>query len=129
MKKVVLKKKQPCQTPGCNWPNFHVCLVGKPDTFPELLGLTKPKGPQTPRSAEHSAAISSAQQERWDAINGVRNKRMVEYYKKYMVGYKAVAKKFGVSPSTALKVLKKAEARGELEMRSRGVNVRHLINN
>ena len=36
-----LLHKKPCQTEGCDHPNWHVCLVGKPDTFPELLKQPK----------------------------------------------------------------------------------------
>lgn len=127
-----VKTKQACQTKGCNWPNWHVCLVGKPDTFAALIAALpkKRKGPTAgrtlgPRTDIHRQNIAYAQQDRWLKTNGERDKKMVEYYKSNNVGYKDVAKKFDVSSSTAYKVLKKAEVRGEIKMRKRGLVLKY----
>lgn len=122
-----IKTKKPCQTPGCDWPNWHICLVGKPDTFPKLLGQLKNK--RRSFSGAHRASISAGQSERWARLNRERDAKMIEYYKQGNVGYKDVAAKFKINGATALRVLKRAEARGELVMRKRGHNIRHLINN
>lgn len=118
-----LLHKKPCQTEGCDHPNWHVCLVGKPDTFPELLKQPKHRRGFT-MTDEHRENISIANQHRWELRNRARDNRMVAYYKENNVGYKQVGAHFGVSGSTALKALKAAEARGELTMRKRGYNVR-----
>lgn len=45
---------------------------------------------------------------------------MIEYYQNHIVGYKQVARVFGVAPSTAFKALKDAEKAGKLVMRKPG---------
>lgn len=116
-----LKKKQPCQTPGCNWPNFHVCLVGKPDTFPELLGM-KPLRMRSmgERTQEHKDAMAESMRRVWAEKNYHRDKRIIDLYLDGGVGYKTVAKHIGVDATTALRVLKRAEEKGLITMRKRG---------
>jgi hypothetical protein len=117
-----LLHKKPCQSEGCDYPNWHVCLVGKPDTFPQLLNeLQKGRTYSYRFTDAHRDNITAAQRDRWAQRNAVRDRKMVEYYKNNHVGHKQVAQHFGVAPSTALKALKKAEARGEVEMRKRGL--------
>lgn len=126
-----IKHKKPCQTEGCDWPNWHVCLVGKGDVDPEVLATYSRRRGGTkgmkfgPRSDEYRANISSAQRDRWDRQNGARDKAIAEYYRDHNVGHVGVAEHFGVSRSTALKALKRAEARGMIKMRKRGLTVRH----
>ena len=73
-----------------------------------------------PRTSMHLDNLSAAQRDRWIMANSVRNKKMVEYYKNNLVGYKKVAEEFNVAPSTAFKALKEAEAAGDLVMRKPG---------
>lgn len=120
-----IKTKQPCQTPGCDYPNWHICLVGKPDTTQDILA-TETKRRTTagrkmpPRTTTHLDALSLAQQDRWSQLNDARNQKMAEFYKNNLVGYKRVAEEFGVAPSTAFKALKDAEAAGKITMRKPG---------
>lgn len=124
-----VKRKQPCQTPGCDYPNWHICLVGKPDTTQEILREQRkqkekrPTFPTGPRSESHRQAHAAAMRDRWERINSQRDAEMVEYYKTNRVGYVKVAEVFGVSRSTAHKALKAAEARGEIVMRKPGRSI------
>lgn len=130
-----VKTKQPCQTPGCDWPVWHICLVGKPDTTTDILQKEK-RGGKRPRTDTHQQALSDSLKESWTARraaeekkNKKRDKKIIDRYNEGGIGYIGVAKELGLSGHAVLKVLKKAEADGKVVMRRRGANVRHEINN
>lgn len=135
-----LVSKKACQTPGCKHPNWHVCLVGKPDLFPKLLKEEeknpKKRAPREPgtnrgggsRSAEHQEALNQANIERWNRHherNRDRDRRIVARYAEGGIGYMKIAEEFGISKDIALRVLNQAAARGEISMRKRGTTIRN----
>lgn len=121
-----VKTKQACQTPGCDWPNWHICLVGKPDTFPQLLRserVSRPRKSPGVRSEEHRANISAAQTARWAKIkeaNRERDAAIIDRYLEGDVGYIGLAKEFKVGKDRILRVLKEAEKEGKVTIRRRG---------
>ena len=131
-------KKKPCQTPGCNYPNWHVCLVGKPDLFPKLLAEEageeyvegKPKKRRgVAKDEAWRESISLAQQERWERVrqeNAFRDRRMVERYAEGDISVKDLAKVFGVGTTVTRNVLKKAQNAGQVTMRQRGQTIKHV---
>lgn len=58
-----IKHKQPCQTKGCNWPNWHVCL-DKTDPAHTRLHLPKRTTAGRKLSREHREAIAESQRAR-----------------------------------------------------------------
>lgn len=101
----------PCQTPGCDHPNYHVCLVGKPDRFPELL---KQEGKKSERRVVDDGTQSQhsiAAQERWarhreETVE--RDKQIIERYESSSISVTELARQFHMSKGTVLKILKKA---------------------
>jgi DNA-directed RNA polymerase specialized sigma24 family protein len=118
-----IKTKQGCQTPGCNFPNYHVCLVGKPDTFPELLGLKKNQR-KIGLDQAHRDAIAATQRERWARIHEESSKRdetIIKLYNEEDLGMNAIAKRTGYAQSTVNKVINRAAKEGLVVVRPRGV--------
>lgn len=121
--------KTPCQTEGCSWPNYHVCIKpGTPDLFPVLLGelADKPRRKHrrklSERSDEHKAAISAAQIERWARIRELNKQRDAAMVERYIDGlsYRQLAAEFDVSKTTVIKVLSDAADEGLLTIRPSG---------
>lgn len=125
--------KTPCQTEGCDYPNYHVCLVGKEDLthlYPDLLQAYIPgqRGKASPfarfgfRSDAHREAISASQKARWAKIkeaNRDRDRQIVEDYKSGL-GTKQIRIKYGMGHGTIVKILHEARDNGEVEIRTRG---------
>lgn len=124
----MLGPKTPCQTPGCNWPNWHVCLVGKPDLFPKLLRAEEKRDRlMSPRTEEHKQAIAEAQIRRWERVreeNRERDAQIVKRYAEGNVGIKPLAKEFGTGPGAVRRVLYAAQERGEISVRPKGQTVK-----
>ena len=130
-------KKKPCQTPGCNYPNWHVCLVGKPDLFPKLLAEEsgeeyvegKPKKRRgVAKDEAWRASISLAQQERWERVrqeNAFRDRRIAERYAEGDISIRDLAKHFNVGTTVVRNVLRAAQNEGRLRMRVRGQTIKH----
>ena len=125
-----IKKKQPCQTPGCNWPNWHVCLVGKPDTFPQLLNEEEKDKRERrlpgPRTEAHREAIAEAQRERWARIRAtyrVRDELMIQRYSEGAVSVAMLEKEFDIGKRVVLRVLKEAEEAGKITRRPPGLTL------
>ena len=120
----------------CRGPKYHVCLDGKEDTFPELLGeLPKPKRqPKVWRSSATSGGhrnqsqaqldnLALGNRDRWDRkreADKFRDQKIIERYKTGGVGTMALAKEFKIGRDTVLRVLREAQARGVLTMRKPG---------
>lgn len=130
------RPRTPCQTEGCNWPNFHVCLVGKEDRtheFPELREAYIPgqknrasragtNGRAVFGSAEHVAKVRATQQANWaahNARNADRNKQIVADYETGL-NIRQLRAKYGIGHGTVIKVLHAARDRGDLVMRTKG---------
>lgn len=124
-----IKRKQPCQTEGCDWPNYHVCLVGKPNRFYEALKKRQIKGKRvmSERTPEHREALAQAMRDRWERyreLNKHRNERIVARYKEGNIGVKGLQEEFGVGYRVISNVLHEAAANGEIVIRPRGKNLR-----
>lgn len=108
---------------------FHICL-DLPERVMGQVEIKKQKqsthkgGTLPPRSEEHREAHAAAMREIWAQRNGPRNKAMIERYQEGDIGYRALAAEFNVSHQTAFKVLKKAEAKGLIVMRTQGKSLR-----
>lgn len=127
-------KKKPCQTPGCNYPNWHVCLVGKPDLFPKLLAeeAGEEYNPKKRRGVAKDEAwresISLAQQERWERVrqeNAFRDRRIAERYAEGDISIRDLAKHFNVGTTVVRNVLRAAQNEGRLKMRVRGQTIKY----
>lgn len=116
--------------PECDWPVWHICLLGKEDRFPELLrqqqkkvkkGVRRPNnGPRAPRTELHIENLRAAQRERWALIkekNRPRDEKIIARYEEGvgLVTMKEIATEFRVSRSTVVKIIKDAKAEGHLE--------------
>lgn len=123
--------KTPCQTPGCPHPNYHVCLVGKVDLFPQLLAelyeRMKKRSPMArygPRSEAHKQAIAESQQRRWQKIwdeHKERDDAIIERYKKGDVGMKPIAAEFDMTYAAVRAVLRRAAKQGRVTLNPKGV--------
>lgn len=127
--------KTPCKTEGCNWPNYHVCLVGKEDRTHEFPELCRPYIPgQRGRASragegrfgymteEHKEALRQAQNRIWAdrlAANAPRNKQIVADYDSGL-GIRELRAKYGIGHGTVVKILHDARDRGEVVIRTRG---------
>lgn len=126
--------KTPCQTPGCGWPNYHVCLFGKEDKtylFPELQKPYQPGYQRKSRAGtgrfgfmteEHKEALRQAQNRIWAdrmAANEPRNKQIVADYTAGL-GVRELRTKYSIGHGSVIKVLHDARDRGEVTIRTRG---------
>lgn len=110
-----VKTKQPC--PNGDHPNYHVCLVGKEDTFPELVKKRNYYGGGRPRGftmrEEHKEAISEALKDRFEArraVHAERDKKIVEEHRQGAT-MNGLGRKYGISTGTVKGVLKRARAK------------------
>lgn len=121
------RTKTPCQTEGCNWPNYHVCLIGKPDLFPYLLADSKKKKRiHRTLTEEQKALISESQIKRWAIVReeiADRNENIIEDYKTGKIGIRGLAAKYEIHTNTVRKVLHEAAAKGRIRIRRPGENI------
>lgn len=116
--------RTPCATEGCNYPNYHVCLVGKEDKFPELLAqlpTRKSRGTGLGLTEAGRLAIGKSTRDRWAIINAgndERNKRIVQGYADG-ASMRQLRELYGIGHGTLVKILHDARDRGEIEIRSR----------
>ena len=124
-----------CETPGCDHPRWHVCLVGKKDHTNILLNreIRKKKNrrrrtdPMGPMSDEQRDSISAAQKKRWAEFrrnNEERDDALVARYKEGGVSISALAVEFNTSRNSVRTVLNTAEKEGRVVLRKQGQNVR-----
>lgn len=126
-----VKRKQPCQTPGCDHPNWHICLKGKPDTTAEILAERRKRGARKGgtlpyRSDAHREAISESQKERWRKVreaNRARDEKIVSRYAEGEVSIRMLTEEFDLGYRAIVAVLKEAQKRGEITLRKRGVTL------
>lgn len=114
-----------CETPGCGWPSWHICLIGKPNLVPEIIANEAPKKKKsltsTPRlvyrSDEWRQAISIGRTRYWEAqdeVNRERNEKLVARYAEGNVSQNELAKEFRMAKGTVNKILVNA-ARKEVQ--------------
>lgn len=106
--------KQPCQTKGCNYPNYHVCLVGTEDRFKEAL-LHRPayggRAKGFVMRNDHREAISESVRARFAAMhakNAPRDRQIMELYNQRW-SQASLARKFGISPGTVKGVISRSK--------------------
>lgn len=127
------KPKEACQTPGCDWPNWHICLVGKEDLTEEVLSKPAPKKKYIsakPRmkqgSLEFRTHISNIRQDYWARVkerNRERDAAIVARYAEGNVSIKMLVEEFGISRNPIRDILKAAEAEGRIVMRPVGLKI------
>lgn len=116
-----LKTKVPCQTPGCDHPNWHVCLDKSDPEHTKVHSYGR-----VGMSDSHRESISEAQKDRWAEIKAAREKvnaKIVARYRDEVVSTTTLAQDFGVSKTRVIKALKEAEAQGRVKIRPRGRNI------
>lgn len=117
-----LKHKEPCQTPGCNWPNWHICLDKSDPAHTAVRPLRQNrKMPQSQREA-----IAESQRQRHAerrALTKERDDLIIKHYTEGGMGMSAIASITGISQSTVNKVLNRAQREGVLKIRPKGYTI------
>lgn len=104
-----VKRKQPCA--DCDWPNWHVCpkRMG-PDTFSSLV--------------RRKSGLKSYQQLAYfNRLNAHRDAEIIRRYRDDQWGYQQIMDHFKIGKNQTGRVLKEAEARGELVIRKPGQRI------
>ena len=120
-----LKRKQPCQTPGCKWPNWHICLDKNDPKYREVQTVKTTRYKMTP---EHRAKLSEAQSRRQAEKRAAFKERdalIVKHYTEGGLGMNQIAPLLGIAQSTVNKVLKRAQDEGLVTIRPVGRNLFH----
>ena len=115
-----LKNKLPCQTPGCNWPNWHICL-DKSDPAHRVVHAPKRDRRMTQSQKD---AIAETQRQRWaerKAATKKRDEMIIKMYKEDNLGMSVIASKTGLAQSTINKVLHQAQREGVLKIAQKGI--------
>lgn len=123
--------EQPCQTEfpsgkRCGWKyaGFHFCI--NPDTQTPLVSKTKRKHPGP--TDEARAAAGRSRLERWEEFReemAERDANIIRLYKEGY-GYNEVARMLGIAHATVGKIVRRAAAEDELQIRPRGSNLRWI---
>jgi hypothetical protein len=106
-----LKTKQPCQTKGCAYPNYHVCLPGQPITPEQLrteFRVSILSGPGKVTSAAQQARVAEGRREaaaRRYEQNYDRDMQIQELHFEYDTPKAVIARKFGISEASVRKAL------------------------
>lgn len=119
-----LKHKLPCQTPGCNWPNWHICLDKSDPEHRRVHPPKRKKGRRMPESQR--LAIAEAQRERHAKLRQLtaeRDNLIIKHYTEGNMGMSAIASITGYAQSTVNKVLHRAQREGVLKIRPKGYTV------
>lgn len=104
-----------CQTPGCDWPTWHICLVGKEDLTPEILKkeakAPKKKRKSVYRDAAWKAQISMGQIERWAKVHAQTRTRDLDIVQMRKDGFsnRVIAKKYGIGHNTVSQIIKRMQ--------------------
>lgn len=112
-----VKHKQPCQTPGCGWPNWHICLD---KTDPDHTKVIFPKREKRSMPESQRLAISESQRQRHAerrALTKERDDLIIKHYVEGGMGMSAIASITGYAQSTVNKVLNQAQREGVLKIR------------
>lgn len=119
-----LVRKKPCQTPGCKWPTWHICLDENDPAHKKIHPVKKRKF----MDKAHRERIAEAQRQRHARLRESkkdRDDRIISLYVEDGLGMNRIAEITGHAQSTVNRVLKRAQAEGLLQIRPKGVNVRH----
>lgn len=111
-----LKHKEPCQTEGCDWPNWHICLD---QTDPEHRRVHEAR-PKRRMSQSQRDAIAESQRQRHAerrALTKERDDLIIKHYTDGGLGMSAIASITGIAQSTVNKVLNRAQREGVLKIR------------
>lgn len=111
-----LKHKEPCQTEGCNWPNWHLCL-DKTDPIHHMVQEAKPKRRMTQSQKD---AIAESQRQRWAARRALTKERddlIIKYYTEDRMNMSGISGVLNIAQSTVQKVLQQAQREGKLKVR------------
>lgn len=112
-----------CQTPGCGWPTWHICLVGKEDLTQEIL-KKEAKAPKKKRKSVYrgtawKAQISMGQLERWAKVHAQTRARDLNIVQMRKDGFsnRAIGEQYGIDGKTVSNIIKRMQkeidARGE----------------
>lgn len=115
-----LKRRKPCQTPGCKSPNWHICLDVS-DPAHKKVHAIRPKRAAMP--ASQRAAIAEAQRERHAiqrAFTKERDDQIIKRYVEDNLGMSNIAHQMQIAQSTVNKVLQRAQREGVLRIRPKG---------
>lgn len=123
-----LLRKKPCQTPGCHWPNWHVCLVGKRDTTTEVLAAQEERRKKINKKADPNKLkkLADGRTARWERHREEtrdRDEKIVARYKDGGIGFGKIANEFGLAYQTVRTIINRAAERGEVTIRKQGLTV------
>lgn len=109
----------------CRGPKYHVCLAGKPDTFPALMrsmGLLGPKKLTAyGEGTRHQAAMDRLREGNREQYAG-RDRKILAAYKDEGLSMNAIVEQMKVSKDTVLRVLHEAKKAGLVEIRPKYYN-------
>lgn len=110
-----MRAETPCARCGWKWRGFHICV--DPSTPEPKQKQTIKRRHISDRSDSHREALSESNEARWRRINFERDAALVDRYKDGDVGFRGLAKEFNLSYKTVALAMKKAQERGEVEIR------------
>lgn len=102
----------------CRGPKYHVCLKGKEDTFPDLLGTRKPQ-------AGGGRPLQDGNLARWARhreANQARDTKIIEAYRDRNLSMNQIVEQLKVNKDAVIKVLHEAQAAGLVQIRKQHVN-------
>lgn len=114
-----LKHKQPCQTPGCNWPCWHPCLKAMPDdgVFERLVRKSRRGKP-----GQNASVLKGGLTTRWERHREQtreRDRQIIEDYSENQLGFRQLSQKYGIAYQTARNIIH----RSGVPVRKRGLNI------
>lgn len=114
-----LKHQRPCQTPGCDWPNWHICL-DKTDPAHTKVHERRPKRVGRKMTESQKQMISESQRQRHATLRARsqgRDDQIIKYYTEEELGMSRIAERMGIAQATVSKVLHRAQDEGVLKLR------------
>lgn len=120
-----LKRKKPCQTSGCKWPNWHICL-DKSDPGHYVPHEIKPKRKMGAMSQAQKDLIAEAQRKRHAerrALYKERDDLIIKHYTEGGLGMSHISSVTGYAQSTVNKVLHRAQREGVLTIRPKNFTI------
>lgn len=106
----------------CNWPygELYHCCIDISDPEARRVHPIKRVTRTGPMSEQSKSSMREAAKGRWAREHADRDKQIIDTYKAGGISTVGVAAKVGCSQATVIKILKRAEVRGEVTMRKRG---------
>lgn len=116
------KHKLPCQTPGCKWPNWHICLdKADPEHYkPHEIKPKRKIGPMSQAQKDRIAQAARERHARERLLTKERDDLIIKHYTDGGLGMSAIASLTGYAQSTVNKVLNRAAREGVLKIRPKG---------